>query len=115
MAIKAVAIDDAGIHHLVIGLTRENVDSLLDGDVFTFPAGYLTGLTEDSDVVLLFAETDNDLEKGPSISQAELVSENEKARDGCARAFVRQDEQFCCYYIGGICDGFFSGHGRESG
>lgn len=52
-----------GVHHLIIGLNRDNVNSLLDGNVFTLPAGYLTGLKEDSDVVLLFAETDKDLEK----------------------------------------------------
>jgi hypothetical protein len=42
-AIKAVAVDSTGTHHLIIGLNRENVDSLLNGDLFTLPSGYLTG------------------------------------------------------------------------
>ncbi|MBV8829034.1 MAG: hypothetical protein JO108_07355 [Acidobacteriaceae bacterium] len=45
------------------GLNRENVESLLNGDVFTFPPGMLSGLSEESDVVLLFAETDQELDK----------------------------------------------------
>jgi hypothetical protein len=61
MAIKAIAVDEEGVHHLVIGLNRENVDSILHGDVFSFPPGMLTGLTESSDVVVLFAETDQEL------------------------------------------------------
>ena len=55
MAIKAVIVDEAKVHHLIIGLNRDNVETLLNGDVLPLPAGYLTGLTEDSDVVLLFA------------------------------------------------------------
>jgi hypothetical protein len=40
------------------------VESLLRGDVFTLPSGSVPVLTEDkSDIVLLFAETDEDLEK----------------------------------------------------
>ena len=31
--------------------------------MLTLPAGMLTGLTEDSDVVVLFAETDEELEQ----------------------------------------------------
>jgi len=63
MAIKAVAIDDENTQHLVIGLNRENVNSLLDCDVFTLPKGIAISLTEDSDIVLLFAETGKELEK----------------------------------------------------
>jgi hypothetical protein len=48
MAIKAAAMDEAGVHHL-IGLNRENVDSLLNGDIFTVPAKFITGLIEQSD------------------------------------------------------------------
>ena len=62
-AIKAVAVDDENTQHLIIGLNRDNVDSLLDGDVFTLPHGIAITLTENSDIVLLFAETDKDLEK----------------------------------------------------
>jgi len=63
MAIKAVAVDEKNLHHLIIGLNRKNLTALLAGKVVTFPTGYLTGLTEGSDVVVLFAETDEDLEQ----------------------------------------------------
>lgn len=63
MAVKAVVVDESGTHHLIVGLNRENVKSLLNGDVFTLPGGKLSGLSDESDVVLLFAETDTDLEK----------------------------------------------------
>jgi hypothetical protein len=63
MAIKAVAVDDQGTQHLIIGLNRENINSLLNGDVFTLPKGNAISISEDSDIVLLFAETDEDLEK----------------------------------------------------
>ena len=62
MAIKAIAVDDSNTHHLIIGLNRENVESLLRGDVFTLPPG-AQGLSADSDIVIVFAETDADLEK----------------------------------------------------
>jgi hypothetical protein len=63
MAIKAVAVDDENTQHLIIGLNRDNINSLLNGDVFTLPHGIAIALTENSDIVLLFAETDEDLEK----------------------------------------------------
>jgi hypothetical protein len=63
MAIKALLADESGTRHLILGLNRENVDSIVNGNVFTFPQGMLSGLSEDSDVVLLFAETDEQLEK----------------------------------------------------
>jgi hypothetical protein len=63
MAIKAVALDDENTQHLIIGLNRGNVNSLLNGDVFTLPHGVAITLTENSDIVLLFAETDDDLAK----------------------------------------------------
>ena len=44
MAIKAVALDDENVQHLIIGLNRENVDSLLRGDVFTLPRGVVPEL-----------------------------------------------------------------------
>ncbi|MGA8026626.1 MAG: hypothetical protein WB992_05730 [Bryobacteraceae bacterium] len=34
MAVKAVVVDASGAHHLILGLDRENMDWLLDGDVF---------------------------------------------------------------------------------
>ena len=63
MAIKAVAVDDENTQHLIIGLNWDDVNSLLDGDVFTLPHGIAVTLTENSDVVLLFAETDDNLAK----------------------------------------------------
>jgi hypothetical protein len=63
MAIKAAAVDDENTQHLIIGLNRDNVNDLLDGDVFTLPRGVTISLTENSDIVVLFAETDEDLEK----------------------------------------------------
>ena len=63
MAIKAVAVDDENTQHLIIGLNRDNVNDLLDGDVFTLPGGVAISLTERSDIVILFVETDEDLEK----------------------------------------------------
>jgi hypothetical protein len=35
MAIKAVVFGDAGTQHQMIGLNRENVEWILNGDVFT--------------------------------------------------------------------------------
>ena len=35
MAVKAIALDDDNVQHLIIGLNRENIESLLRGDVFT--------------------------------------------------------------------------------
>ena len=61
MGIKAVAVDSEDIHHLIIGLNREDVETLLKGNVLTLAAGFLAGLTEQNHVVLLFAETDENL------------------------------------------------------
>jgi hypothetical protein len=62
MAVKAILVDEENVHHLVIGLNREDVESLLRGDVFTLPSGPVPTLTENkSDIVLLFAETDEEL------------------------------------------------------
>jgi hypothetical protein len=63
MAIKAVAVDERNTEHLIIGLNRDDVNSLLAGDVFTLPQGIDIALTTNSDIVLVFAETDEDLEK----------------------------------------------------
>jgi hypothetical protein len=63
MSIKAVALDDENTQHLIIGLNRGEVNSLLDGDVFRLPKEIDFALTTNSDIVLLFAETDEDLEK----------------------------------------------------
>jgi len=62
MAVKAIVVDDENVRHLIIGLNRGDVESLLRGDVFTLPIGQVPVLTEEkSDIVLLFAETDDDL------------------------------------------------------
>lgn len=64
MAIKAVVEDEERVQHLIIALNRENIESLLCGDVFTLPRGVVPLLTENaSDIVLLFAETDELLTK----------------------------------------------------
>jgi hypothetical protein len=63
MAIKAVAVDEQNTQHLIIGLNRDNVESMLSGDVLKLPHGIAISLTENSDIVLLFAETDEELEK----------------------------------------------------
>ena len=63
MAIKAIAVDDENTHHLVIGLNRDNIESLLRGDVFTLPHGIPVALTKNSYIVLLFAETDDELDR----------------------------------------------------
>src|SRR5689334_16273145 len=62
MAVKAVVVDGTNTHHLIIGISRETLDTLLSGEVFVLPPGNLSGLNESSDVVLLFAETDKELE-----------------------------------------------------
>ena len=64
MAVKAIVADQENIQHLIIGLNREDIESLLNGDVFTLPPGPVPVLTENkSDIVLLFAEMDKDLGK----------------------------------------------------
>jgi hypothetical protein len=60
MAIKAVVVDESLTHHLIIGLTREDVESIQRGDAFTLPRGPVR-LGEDSDIVVLFAETNEEL------------------------------------------------------
>jgi hypothetical protein len=56
MAIKAVWVDKEGVQHLIIGLSRENVNTLVDGEVFTLPQGLAASITSKSDIVLLFAD-----------------------------------------------------------
>ena len=64
MAIKAIALDDENTEHLIIGLNRENIESLLRGDVFTISrGGIVPALTKDSEIVFMFAETDEDLRR----------------------------------------------------
>jgi hypothetical protein len=63
MAIKAVVLDESNTHHLIIGLNRRDVESILAGNVFTLPQGNLAGMSDSSDVVIMFEETDEDLRK----------------------------------------------------
>jgi hypothetical protein len=59
-----IVVDDENIQHLIIGLNRPECGVAPRGDVFTLPSGPVPVLTEDkSDIVLLSAETDEDLEK----------------------------------------------------
>ncbi len=60
MAIKATCVDEVKNVHLVIGLNRENEASLLRGKVLTLPRSSVT-LGEDSDIAIIFAETDQEL------------------------------------------------------
>ena len=46
VAIRAVALDDQNTQHLIIGLNRDNINSLLDGDVFTLPRGIAIDITQ---------------------------------------------------------------------
>jgi hypothetical protein len=59
---KTICVDDSNTHHIIIGLNRENVESILRGDVFTLPSG-AAPLGADSDIVVIFGETDEELVK----------------------------------------------------
>jgi hypothetical protein len=61
MSITAIALDEANTQHLIIGLTRAEVDALVRGEVLTLPHNIKPELTADSDIVVLFAETDEAL------------------------------------------------------
>jgi hypothetical protein len=62
MAIQAVARDGSDIQHLIIGLNRDDVQSIMRGEVFTLPrrVGGIE-LSRYSDIIMLFAETDDEL------------------------------------------------------
>ena len=62
MAIKAICVDERDTHHLIIGLNRENIASILNGEVLTLPPGAVP-LTADGEITIVFAETDKALEK----------------------------------------------------
>jgi hypothetical protein len=61
MSITAIAADDANTQHLIIGLTRAELDALVQGDVLTLPRTMKPELSAGSDIVVMFAETDEDL------------------------------------------------------
>jgi hypothetical protein len=58
---QAVVADQQNLHHLVTGLNRDDVNAIFKGKIVALPAGTLTGLTEESDVVIMFGETDEDI------------------------------------------------------
>jgi hypothetical protein len=60
MAVKATYVDEAQTVHLLIGLNRENIESLLRGEAFTLPPGAVA-LSDGSNIVIMFAETDEEL------------------------------------------------------
>lgn len=62
MAIKIICSDSADNTHLLLGLNRSEINALLEGKQFRFPPGVLP-LNEHSEVVIMFAETDDELEK----------------------------------------------------
>jgi hypothetical protein len=61
MAVKATCVDDRKTPHLIIRLNRQNIDSLLRGEMLTLPCGKGIHLSAKSDVAVVFAETDEDL------------------------------------------------------
>ena len=61
MGLKAWFQDENNTTHLLIGLNRENVESLQRGDVFTLPPGEALSLSDDSDIILIYEDTDEKL------------------------------------------------------
>ena len=59
MAIQAIAVDESKTYHLVIGLNRDNVESIR-GEVLSLERGSAPLLTEDSDIVVIFGETEDE-------------------------------------------------------
>jgi hypothetical protein len=57
MGIRAIALDDKNVQHLIIGLNREDIEGLLRGHMLKLA----TELTEDREIVLMFAETNDEL------------------------------------------------------
>jgi hypothetical protein len=61
MALKAALLDEENTPHLLIGFSRQDVESMQRGDVLVLPSGRNTPLTEKSDIIVFFEETDEDL------------------------------------------------------
>ena len=61
MVLKAWMQDERGASHLLIGLSREAVESIQRGDVVTLPPGQNIPLTEESDIVLIYEDTEEAL------------------------------------------------------
>ena len=72
MALKAICIDDAQNVHLLIGLNRKNIEDLLRGETLTFPRG--VPLTDESEIAIVFAETDEELVEKRLPPPADLAS-----------------------------------------
>jgi hypothetical protein len=60
--IEATCVDATDTHHLIRGLSRENINSILNRDVSTLPRGAVP-LMVGSNIAMLFAEMDMELEK----------------------------------------------------
>jgi hypothetical protein len=58
MSITAIALDDVDTQHLIVGLNGADVEAIMRGDVLTLPRILKPELTAESDIVVLFAETD---------------------------------------------------------
>jgi len=58
MALKATVLDEDKTQHLLIGLSRATIEALQRGEVFVLPPGQNPALTENSDIVLIYEETD---------------------------------------------------------
>jgi hypothetical protein len=63
MALKAFILDDKNIPHLMIGLSRTDMEAIERGEVYVLPAGPKVPLTEESDIIVIFEETDEELVK----------------------------------------------------
>ncbi len=72
MAIKATCIDEAQVLHLLIGLNRANLEALLRGEAVTLPADE-NPLAAESDIAVVFAETDEELVQICLNAPAEMV------------------------------------------
>jgi hypothetical protein len=72
MAIKATCIDEAQMLHLRIGLNRTNLEALLRGETVTLPAD-ANPLAEESDIAVVFAETDEELVQNCLDAPAEMA------------------------------------------
>lgn len=63
MSNLARCVDERNIVHLLIGLNREDIESLLRGEVLTLLRGDMIPLSAKSGIALLFAETDEEVEE----------------------------------------------------
>jgi len=77
MAVKATCVDDSQTVHLVIGLNRENIESLLRGEALTLPPG-AAALSDGSNIVIVFAETDEELVEKRLPPPVDLASDKPK-------------------------------------